>query len=102
MGDQCPPPVPDTRLPAFTSHCSLRTNEAVGPAEGQAHSLALTQYFLLILNKLFCLFVYFFKLTTWKKNALVICGFHALCLLRTTLSGVSDFCSLCKESQWPR
>ena len=61
MGDQCPPSIPDTRLPAFTSHCFLRTNEAVGPEEGQAQSLALAQYFLLIMNKLFVYLFIFSK-----------------------------------------
>lgn len=39
----------------------------MGPEKGRSRSLTLTQYFLLILSKLFCLFVCFFKLTIWKK-----------------------------------
>lgn len=67
-GDQGPPP-PSTvcRPPCLT--VPVGTREAAGPEEGQPHSLAFTQYFLLILNEFFCcvVFVFIFKLTTWKK-----------------------------------
>lgn len=53
----------------------------MGPERGWPHSLALTQYFLLILNPLFCFFVAFFKLTTWGKTCFgylwILCPFSA-------------------------